>query len=166
MGGGNSEEAWLAQGRLHVDLWLRRIDQVWISCLTSRVRIPSRFYYHPLSFNRLRLCGRLRRRLLKLNRRRSWLRQKARSRSTPSRLEHSHPRFRRFRLRIYRCGAAASYRFGVGKGRSREPAITLAGYEAKPILSTSSIPAALSASSSSMLVLQMPTIRACVDWPT
>jgi hypothetical protein len=41
MGGGNSKEAELAQGRLHVDLWLRRSDRVWISCLVPRKRITT-----------------------------------------------------------------------------------------------------------------------------
>ena len=47
-------------------------------------------------------------------------------------------------------GGAGAADLGVGKKRSRERAITLAGDEAKPTPSTSSIPAALSASSSSM----------------
>jgi hypothetical protein len=92
---------------------LAKTDQ-WsvILCLIPRVRIPSRPYYHPLSFNRLQL----------LNRRR-WLRSKARSRShrvtarrivrvlwplryrrstcIHYRLEHSRLRFRRYRLRLH-----------------------------------------------------------------
>jgi serine/arginine repetitive matrix protein 2 len=47
-------------------------------------------------------------------------------------------------------GGAGPADSGVGKKRSRERAITLAGDEAKPTPSTSSIPAALSAPSSSM----------------
>ena len=47
-------------------------------------------------------------------------------------------------------GGAGATDSGVGKKRSRERAITLAGDEAKPTPSTSSIPAALSVSSSSM----------------
>jgi serine/arginine repetitive matrix protein 2 len=123
MGSGNSKEAWLARDRLHVDP-PRRIDEVSILCLIPRVRSPSRFCYHPLSFNRLRRRGRSRRRLLNRRRRRRWLRQKARSRSRRViagriirvlwrlpyrrstciryRLEHFRLYFRQYRLHLYR----------------------------------------------------------------
>jgi len=50
MGTRDRKETWLTQGRLHIDLWLRWINGVRISCSIPRVLNPSRLYYHPLNF--------------------------------------------------------------------------------------------------------------------